>query len=408
LPHPIPGTPTVDTRTPTNRFTNFLDPSSGISFTAKTFTTDVIDASETKLRLNTQDVSGQLVLSADGASITGSLPGSALTTNKLYAAEIVVQDASGSKRSTNTFWFDTFSDGYLRSAAVKVIEAEHFNYDGGQFIADPIPLSGYTIDGAPVGEGGYLELGGVEGIDFHDALTSAEAQWLGEYRSQTPVGLTAGIYPEIRDLDEPDTVTSIRRSDNVRSQYAAVNMLEMVVHRTQQGEWLNYTRNFTPGTYTPYLRVASFGASAVELHKVTSDPTAAEQTTTKLGTFNIPNLIQRYNYTYVPLAGDLGNLVSVDLTGTNTLRLVMAGTAGQDDRKLAINYMMFVPAATGAITVYSSATVDGTFTADATATVTGNTVTIPIGAGNRFYRLSGNVTLSKPTISGNTMTFTFQ
>lgn len=65
--------------------------------------------------------------------------------------------------------------------------------------------------------------------------------------------------------------------------------------------------------------------------------------------------------------------------------------------------------ATPAIAVYSSATVDGTFTADATATVDTNAkrITIPIGAGNRFYRVSGNVTLSSPAISSGNLTFTY-
>jgi hypothetical protein len=66
--------------------------------------------------------------------------------------------------------------------------------------------------------------------------------------------------------------------------------------------------------------------------------------------------------------------------------------------------------ATPAITVYSSATVDGAFTTDATATVdtAAKRITIPIGTGNRFYRVAGNVTLSRPTISGSNLTFTYQ
>lgn len=63
-----------------------------------------------------------------------------------------------------------------------------------------------------------------------------------------------------------------------------------------------------------------------------------------------------------------------------------------------------------AVAVYSSATVDGTFTADATATIDTNAkrITIPIGTGNRFYRVSGNVTLSSPVISGSNLSFTYQ
>jgi hypothetical protein len=66
----------------------------------------------------------------------------------------------------------------------------------------------------------------------------------------------------------------------------------------------------------------------------------------------------------------------------------------------------------GAITVaaYSSATVDGAFTPDATAIVDTNAkqITIPIGAGNRFYRLSSGVTLTGTKISGNNLVFNYQ
>lgn len=62
------------------------------------------------------------------------------------------------------------------------------------------------------------------------------------------------------------------------------------------------------------------------------------------------------------------------------------------------------------ITVYSSATVDGAFTADTTAVVDANakTITIPLGAGKRFYRVSGNVTLSNTRLSGANLVFNYQ
>jgi hypothetical protein len=63
-----------------------------------------------------------------------------------------------------------------------------------------------------------------------------------------------------------------------------------------------------------------------------------------------------------------------------------------------------------AIAVYSSATVDGTFTADAGATVDPNakTITIPLGTGNRFYRVSGNVTLNNSHLTGANLVFNYQ
>jgi hypothetical protein len=415
LAHPVPGTPTIESRNPAERFKNFWNPTDSITFTAKTYTADVIDAAATKFRLNGRDVSNQLTMSANGATVTGSvgsLAASPLSPNRVYSAAIEVQDVTGTKKSTNTFFFDTFSDAYLRSGAVKTIEAEDFNYDAGQHLAEPIPVSGYDKDDdRAVNQGtGYLELAGIEGIDFHDLRTSAEGTWISEYRSSTPVGLSAGMFPEIIDLNEPE-ITPVRRSDNVRSQFASSNLLEVVVHRTQVGEWLNYTRDFAAGKYTPYLRVATFGATTVELDKVTSDPTQPDQTTEKLGQFNVPNTFMRFNYVYVPLVNDAGQPVTLDLSGTNTLRLVMAGTDGQDERKLAINYILFAPApAVSAVTVYSSATVDGVFTPDAAAIVDANakTITIPLGTGNRFYRVSGNVTLSNTRLSGSNLVFNYQ
>jgi hypothetical protein len=86
LSHPIPGTPAVDTRVPTQRWQNFLDPASTISFTAKTWNTNIINASATRLLLNGADVSSHLTVSANGSSISGSLGSGVLTGNTLYNA----------------------------------------------------------------------------------------------------------------------------------------------------------------------------------------------------------------------------------------------------------------------------------------------------------------------------------
>ena len=82
---PISGTPMVETRTPAERWQNFYNPASGISFTAKTYTTDVINSAATKLLLNGVDFSSQLTLSPNGTVFTGSLPGSVLKANSFTA-----------------------------------------------------------------------------------------------------------------------------------------------------------------------------------------------------------------------------------------------------------------------------------------------------------------------------------
>jgi hypothetical protein len=401
LAHPVAGTPVVSSRIPANRFENFHPRANGLSFTVITHTTNLVNAAATKLRLNGTDLSSQLVVPENGNTISVHLPGSALTGNTVYSAQIEVEDVSGTKKSTNTFWFDTFSDAYLTNAAVKIIEAEEYNYDGGSFQPDPIPVSGLATNGVAVNGGGvgYWELAGIPEIDYRDARTSPEGTWAAEFRSADFVGLSAGMFPEFSSLADP-APEPVRYSDNVRAKYASSNLLEYVVHRTEPGEWLNYTRTFGGGPYLPYLRVASFGATDVELYRVTSDPKAPDQTTNKLGTFRIPNLFTRYNYRYIPLVNDAGAPATITGSGTNTLRLQMAGTPGQDARKIAMNYLLLVPQPVVAfIEVESSATVNGPYTLDTTVTsATGpDGFSIPLPSGNRFYRLRANA--GNPRIS---------
>lgn len=393
LPHPIAGTPIVASRTPAQRFKNFHDPAAGLSWTVKTFTDDVVNGSATRLLLNGVDRSSQLLLPPvpNSNEVTLTLPGSALTPNTLYAAQLEVQDVTGAKRSTNTFWFDTFSEAFLSSSGVKTIEAEEYNYDNGQFQADPIPVSGVATDGSGVNGGGvgYWELQGFEGVDFHDNRTSPESPYITEFRSWDPVGHSAGMFPEISDLNET-AENIVRRSDHVRAKYASQNLLEHVVHRTEPGEWLNYTRTFTAGTYSAYLRVASFGATEVELHQVTSDPTQPDQTTALLGRFQIPNQLLRSNYRYIPLVNDQGAITPINLSGQQTLRLQMAGTVGQDNRKIALNYLLLVPYTAPSLQLLSSPTVNGPYTEESGATLNAETktITVPRSGDSRYYVIS--------------------
>ena len=415
----IAGTPQVITRTPTNRFSNFYPAANGISFTVQTLTANPINSSATKLFLNDVDVSSSLApLPANGTSASFTTAPGTLASNTVYRARIEVQDVAGNLKSTNTFWFDTYSDAYLRSGAVKVIEAEEYNYTNGLFQPDPIPVSGFVVASATKvnGDGvGYLDLKGTTGpsssesVDYYDLRATPEGPWNIEFRIDDTVGLSQGMYPELQDannLANPAT----RFSDNVRSQYAAANLLEFVVHRTEVGEWLNYTRNFEAGRYLAYLRVASFGSTSVELGKVTSNPAVANQTTSLLGTFNIPNNMTRYNYRYIPALDGAGQPAVLDLSGTNTLRLTMAGTVGQDTRKVAINYLMLVPVSSS-VSLFASATVSGAYTAAAGATVntTTKTITIPMSGDAQFYRIQSGtpVTITNVTRSGNNIVITY-
>lgn len=417
LSHPVAGTPVVTARVPAERFKNFFDRSGNISFTAKTHNDNVINASATKLWLNGVDVSSGLTLSANGSTITGSYPGSALSANTVYSAAIEVFDAAGTKSSKNTFWFDTFSDAFVSTEPVKAIEAEDYNRVGGEFLAEPIPVSGLNTSGVVVNGGtGYYDPAGAAAafhtIDIFDQRAGPETPMATDYRGGDRTTTAAGVYPEVQDVVETASA-AIRRSDNIRSKYATESLLEYIVRSTQTEEWMNYTRTFANHSYKAYLRVGSFGATTAELHEVTGDITAPDQTTTKLGNFNIPNFIKRHNFHYVPLVDDQGAPVTFNLSGQKTVRLWMKGTAGQDNFKAALNYILFVPQVAITITVHSSTNPESGYTAFANATIDANakTVTIPIAAAeSRYFILNGNVStrITSAAINDSNLVLTYE
>ncbi len=408
LAHPVAGTPAVDTRVPAARWKNFLSTLTVLSFTANSYSSNVIKASATKLRLNGQDVSAQLSLSADGTNIGASLPGSVLISNALYSAEIVVTDVAGTRTSTNTFWFDTFSDPFLLSSTVKIIEAEEYNYNGGGYQLDPIPVSGTDTNGFLVnGNGvGYFGEAGTPGIDFSNHNTSVDSHF-SDFRPTDVVRTLSGGLVGITDANHITVYDP--GCDYVRSPHAVSNLLEYVVTQTEPGEWLDYTRSFSSAQYAIYLRYSSFGATSNELDLVTSDPTQPGQTATKLGTFRIPNNIRWANYLYSQLVDDAGAPVLVKLAGTNTLRLQISGTAGEDNRKTMLNYLMLVQApAPAQPSVQSASSPAGPFVQESSASIdaVNRTITLPAGGTARFYRLASAVPLTIKTISDSGATVT--
>jgi hypothetical protein len=71
--------------------------------------------------------------------------------------------------------------------------------------------------------------------------------------------------------------------------------------------------------------------------------------------------------------------------------------------------MLFVPVATQILLVQSSDLVEGPYTTDTSAVIDANaqTVTVPIGAGNKFYRIQAHATLTNARTSGNNLLFNY-
>ena len=418
----LAGTPQVVSRVPASRFTNFHPPGSGISFATTNVGGD-INAAATKLYLNDVD---SLPLTASGPAGGPTFTyGGALAANTVYRGRIELQNVAGTIRSTNTFWFDTFSDAYLLTSPVKTVEAEDYNYSSGLY-RNPIPVSGADSVATPIGVGsGYFDPSGstpgTEGIDYYKPGGYYNLL-LAEYRVGDKVQITQGAGglingdDEVSDiLDEITTATDpYRINDTQRSQYLAAGtggVLEYQVRMTSPGDWMNYTRIFPNQNYHVYLRCGSFGSTKAELELVGGDTTTTSQTTTPLGTFSIPNHLMRLNYAYEPLTA-AGVPAVVNLSGTKTIRLTMGGTVNKDNRLVSMDYLLFVPTS-DPITVLlaSSSTVNGTYTEAVGASVnTGTqTITVPVSGSAQYYRVVAGspVTINSISVSGGIVTITY-
>lgn len=447
IPHSIPGTPVVQSRTPAGRWQNFHNPAAGISFTAKTYTTNIINASATKLYLNGLDASAWLTpFPANGSTVNFNTAAGTLASNAVYSARIIVQSTDVPPlSSTNTFWFDTFSDNYVSTQPVLTVECEDYNYSNGVFQLDPIPVSGNPTNGSPVivgdngqgyfdpNDGGFPTMA-TQGVDINTPNQLTPNNGWDDYRQNDGVMTGAGVRDEFNGLWPPgsefagyvSTGNNIpntlgwdpavnpydRLNDNRRQKYGPSNLVEYLVVRAHAGDWQNYTRVFNSGVsnYFAFLRVGSFGSTTNLLSLVTSDPTQTNQTTTALGTFNIPDQIRKSNFRYIPLLDATGVGVIANLSGTNTLRITKLGdpTVQSDDRLEVRNYLLLVPAQ---VSVQSSSVVTGGFTDDHAATVNAGTrtITLPVAGPARFYRLRAilPVKIASISVAGGTVTIRY-
>ena len=113
---------------------------------------------------------------------------------------------------------------------------------------------------------------------------------------------------------------------------------------------------------------------------------------------------------YVPLTDTNGNLISIPLSGVQTLRTTFGGaTTNVTQYTMTVNYLLFVPSplvvAPPSLTIETADAVTGLFAIAASATVdtAAQTISIPRPVGNKFARLKG---ATKYKITGTTLTAT--
>ena len=223
-----------------------------------------------------------------------------------------------------------WNDGVIHVPAEQVlragtlfIEAEDFDFDGGQYVTDQaIGMTGDYQGGAYAGRGSSED----EGIDWHD--TSADVPDAQNYRPSTAVETLPISRTE--DLDRGTFTVSVNHK----------------LGWNDAGEWHNYTRDLgdVARDFWVVARLSSgAGPIAAELAQVTAGQGTVEQSTVKLGEFRSPppgNPNSWDNFVFVPLTGEDGQPVRVNFGGVTTLRFTTL--PGNHD----FDYLALVPAGT--------------------------------------------------------------
>ena len=245
-----------------------------------------------KVNLDGMDISSSLVINGSASSNNVVYPG--LLPNAIHTAIITATNSlDHGIRVTNRF--DTFSQ------ANYMVEAEDFDYDGGQYVSPWFPEA-------------YTGLGATTNIDFQHSPFAPEQF---TYR-------TAGI---------PEDLTK----DYLRERFIEVGARDYDLTWFGNGDWADYTRVYPTGSFYVYGRFSGLGGYSMYLDQVVSGAGTTNQVTTRLGRWGIVG--RAYNiYDWVPLTDEgLAAPVVVPLGGLSTLRIATTGNSNP-------NHFMLVPA----------------------------------------------------------------
>jgi hypothetical protein len=317
-----------------------------------------------------------------------SLPN--LAANSLYNVIITVDNSAG-LITTTTANFDTFQP-------VFIVPVETYDYNGGQFIQNPVP----TTTPAP---NSYFGLAGTLGTDMSTyagtgVLPGGASTLIPNYPDRTDANVA---FQNSGDIPLPLYLAAEATNSGVYNVNIGYN---------DAGNWFNYTRNPYPaGNYEVFARISGGqGAASEYLNILTGGYGTDDQTTNRLGEFDIPN-VNLYDspqgtdwthYYWVPLTDADGNLVPVNVpSGRQTLQLLSAPIAGEN-----VISFLFVPFPSAGLppsisninpangAVFSAAAAGLTFTATASAGSTLNNSGIHLS-------LNGADVTSSLTLSGS-------
>jgi hypothetical protein len=289
----------------------FVDPAvAGVSFRVYSPFSGVATNAVT-LTLNGFNFSNGLAFSGSLTNwfVNTTIP---LQANIVYTGSLTVADLSGNA-TTQSFSFNTWSQDLL------FIEAEDYNFFGGNFIPNNVPD----------------EYGGAE--DGLGALSTNAFAFSGvdAFKPSAPDGGTNVYRPQ--DSGRVDVNTN---ADAPRPIYAEQNLTDYSLVSLQNGEWEDYTRLFSNVAAVVYARMSPVAGGGQMLLEELAAPTTtnSSQPRAALGTFVCPaNAASPAAYANVPLADFFGNPMVLQLNGTNTLRATCLSN-GYD-----VNYLLFLP-----------------------------------------------------------------
>ncbi|MGA1235420.1 MAG: PA14 domain-containing protein [Limisphaerales bacterium] len=207
----------------------------------------------------------------------------------------------------------------VTATGVFAIEAEDFDYDGGQTIpaASTMPYLGDAYNG----------LGAFHGVDYNSGNGTDSPVYRG---GEVLVGGTAAPMA----------------AEGAGAQFSMERMGEWTMTTNYKigwidgGDWGNYTRTFPEGNYWVLAASSYDGTAANQLNGslglVTAGVGTATQTVEKLGNFTAPGTAGWSRNNLVALTDDGGSIATVSLAGENTIRW----NYNSGD----VDYLVFVPA----------------------------------------------------------------
>jgi hypothetical protein len=329
------------------------------------FLDSTINTGSIRFFLDGQDGTAQATTTANANGATVSFTPATPVAKGQHTFSVVYQNSEGTSVTNNGTVFVIGQENF-------VIEAEDFNYGGGQTQAAASTM--------PLVAGAYADLAAVHDVDFHvnNAQTESDLYRIGE-TPNTPMGNNGDVN---------------RGSFTLESNYR--------IGWVDAGEWYNYTRTFPQGTYNVYASIGKDAGTMGARLATVEGATTVNQTLTEIGTFQAPATGAWGIQSLVPMRDQAGNLSAVTLGGLQTIRYT--ADFGNGD----IDYILFVPTTsgpnpdlphltttrsgnqititwTGGGTLESSATLDAT--AQWTTAGTGGAATVTASDAKRFFRV---------------------